>query len=69
MVTFLLLAHFFRNMNMQLVQNLEQIQIEVVATFLINSRARMNILSIIEVRILVLINWSYMPPNDVDYWA
>ena len=69
MVTFLLLAHFFRNMNMQLVQNLEQIQIEVVETFLIDSRARMNILFIIEVKILVLIKWSYMPPNDVDYWA
>ena len=52
---------------MQLVQNLEQIQIEVVETFLIDSRARMNILFIIEVKILVLIKWSYMPPNDVDY--
>ena len=63
MVTFFVLAHFFRNMNMQSIQSLEQSQIEVVATFLIMSIACLNILFVIKVKSLVLIKWSYMAPQ------
>ena len=36
-----------------------EIQIEAVATFLISFGGRMNILSMIRVKILVLVKWSY----------
>ena len=53
-----------------IMQDDEQIQIVPIAIFLISFGAHINILFIIQVKILVLIKWSYSPPpNYVDYWA
>ena len=52
-----------------IVQDDLQIQIVLIAIFLITFEAHTNILFILQVKILVLIKWSYSPPppNYVDY--
>ena len=44
-----------------------QIQIKHVATFFILFGAHMNIVFLINVKIVVLTKWSYMSLNYVDY--
>ena len=46
---------------------INSIQVVHVAVCLRILRAHMYILLIIQVKISVLIKWSYGPPNDVDY--
>lgn len=59
-----------RLLHMWLIQDGWQTQIEVVAAFLTNFGARMNILFILKVMALLLNKWSNkVPPNHVHYWT
>ena len=48
-----------------IVQDDLQIQIVLIAIFLITFEAHTNILFILQVKILVLIKWSYSPPPQI----
>ena len=69
MDTFLSTPTSCKILNTQVVQLDKQIQLMLVAIFLTIFRTRMNFLSIIKVKILVLIKWSYRSSNHDEYWA